>query len=230
MLLTPAVQHSRRGFTLVEVMIAMTLLAILLTLAIPSLHTWIINGRIRATAGTIADGLRQARAEALKRNKRVAFQLCGKDDAIGNNTGIQGSSWIISLYPQTSGFQACKETTVIDQDSGAGAVFTSAGSAAGRSLLVRQTSAVKNGIKVKGWDISPSWSVSFDGFGRPVPNPDAGSTPIPTNGFRYDVVLEGNDDPSESIRPFAVLVSPAGQIRVCDTRIEDPASPNYCTI
>ncbi|EWS54273.1 MULTISPECIES: prepilin-type N-terminal cleavage/methylation domain-containing protein, partial [unclassified Methylibium] len=61
------------GFTLVELMVTITLLAILLALAVPSFTLWINNTRVRSTAQVLQDGLRQAQAEAVRRNRTVSF-------------------------------------------------------------------------------------------------------------------------------------------------------------
>ncbi|HEY8100135.1 MAG TPA: GspH/FimT family pseudopilin [Burkholderiaceae bacterium] len=63
------------GFTLVELMIGITIMAILLGVAIPSFKVWITNTRIRTTAESVASGLQRARAEAVARNTNVSFVL-----------------------------------------------------------------------------------------------------------------------------------------------------------
>lgn len=63
------------GFTLVELMIVIAILAILMTLAAPSFSVIIANSKIRANAQAIIDGLQLARAEAIRRNERVKFVL-----------------------------------------------------------------------------------------------------------------------------------------------------------
>lgn len=62
-----------RGFTLVELMVTVSLLAILLAVAVPSITTWINNTRVRTAAQVLQDGLRLAQAEAVRRNRTVSF-------------------------------------------------------------------------------------------------------------------------------------------------------------
>ena len=57
-----------RGFTLIEIMVAITILSILLAVGIPSMQSWMTSTRATAAAEFYAEGMRMARAEALRRN------------------------------------------------------------------------------------------------------------------------------------------------------------------
>lgn len=65
----------QHGFSLVELMIAVALLGIVVSLAIPNFRIWIQNTHIRTAAESIQNGLQVARAEAVKRNTPVQFTL-----------------------------------------------------------------------------------------------------------------------------------------------------------
>lgn len=62
-----------RGFTLVELLIGLTILSMILAIGVPSFGVWIQNTRIRNAADAIANGLQLARAEAVRRNTAVTF-------------------------------------------------------------------------------------------------------------------------------------------------------------
>ena len=64
-----------RGVTLIELLVAMALGLILILLAIPSYNAWTADAEVSSAASSIADGLRQASAEAIKRNTAVEFQI-----------------------------------------------------------------------------------------------------------------------------------------------------------
>jgi len=65
--------HSSRGFTLVELMIALLVAGILFALAIPSFQASSINGALRRTTGDLVTAINTARAQAV--NLRVDIQL-----------------------------------------------------------------------------------------------------------------------------------------------------------
>lgn len=63
------------GFTLVELMVVVAVLAALLSIGGPSFMEWIQNSRIRTVAESLQNGLQVARAEAVRRNTNVEFIL-----------------------------------------------------------------------------------------------------------------------------------------------------------
>jgi type IV fimbrial biogenesis protein FimT len=64
-----------RGFTLIELMAGIAILALLFLLGMPSFITFLRNSEIRSTSESIVNGLRRASAEATLRNAHVAFSL-----------------------------------------------------------------------------------------------------------------------------------------------------------
>lgn len=66
---------AQRGFSLVEVLIAIAIIGVLAALGVTSYTEMIQNTRIRTAAESIQNGLQLARAEAVKRNGMVKFQL-----------------------------------------------------------------------------------------------------------------------------------------------------------
>ena len=67
------------GFTLTEIMIAVVVFSILISMALPSFTAWIQKSQIRTAAETIQNGLMLARGEALRRNSQVSFTMAGPD-------------------------------------------------------------------------------------------------------------------------------------------------------
>jgi len=63
------------GFTLVELLIAVMVLIILVSLGMPSFLQMLRNAEVRAAAESIANGMQRARAEAVSKNARVQFVL-----------------------------------------------------------------------------------------------------------------------------------------------------------
>ena len=67
--------NKQMGFTLIEMMVAMAVLAIVVSMALPSFRLMIANTQIRSVAESVRNGLQLARAEAVKRNESVIFTL-----------------------------------------------------------------------------------------------------------------------------------------------------------
>lgn len=68
---------SRRpaGFTLIELMVGLAIIALALSLGIPSMSTWLQSNQIRNAAESIQNGLQLTKAEAVRRNTGVQFTL-----------------------------------------------------------------------------------------------------------------------------------------------------------
>ena len=67
------------GLTLVEVLVAIAILAVLASLAFPSFRSWMISQRVISTAGEIVSDLRLASSEAVTSNSTVVVAF--KNDA-----------------------------------------------------------------------------------------------------------------------------------------------------
>jgi len=82
-----------RGFTLVELMVGIVVLAVLLGLAVPAFRQTIESNRVTATTNDFVSALNYARSEALKRSNSVA--VCSSTDGLtcaGSNSWNTG--WI----------------------------------------------------------------------------------------------------------------------------------------
>ncbi len=73
MLRTSPVRGRAPGFTLVEMMIALTVVGILLVLGVPAMRGVVENTRIRATSESLKYGLDLARNEAVRLNQEMEF-------------------------------------------------------------------------------------------------------------------------------------------------------------
>lgn len=90
MLIGAAIRRARGagGFTLVELMITVAVIAILVSVGMPSYNDWIRKLELRNAAEAALHGLQLARSEAIKRNATVTLTLSGGNgwtitDALG---------------------------------------------------------------------------------------------------------------------------------------------------
>lgn len=89
-------QNNNNGFTLVELMIVLAILAIVATFAVPAYQTWIANTKTRTATESIQNGVRLAQAEAVKRGVQVQFVLTDDEPtAIDVTPKATGKNWII---------------------------------------------------------------------------------------------------------------------------------------
>lgn len=109
----PTGRRKDGGFTLIELMVVLAILAALLTLGGPSYMGWVQNARIRGVAESLQNGLQIARAEAVRRNTNVEFLL----------QGISGA-WTVQLqqgatFVQGSAAEGGANVTVTSAPAGA---------------------------------------------------------------------------------------------------------------
>lgn len=79
------------GFTLIELMVTISVLAVLVAIAIPSFTATINRNRLATTANGLVSGLQLARAEAVRRGGRVV--LCPTSDPAAATPVCSPGSW-----------------------------------------------------------------------------------------------------------------------------------------
>jgi type IV fimbrial biogenesis protein FimT len=83
--------NRQRGFTLIELMIAVAILAILLSLAVPSFQDTIRRNQITANTNSLVTSLALARSEATKRGIRVS--LCASNGVVCTGSTDWSTGW-----------------------------------------------------------------------------------------------------------------------------------------
>ncbi|MDR0378643.1 MAG: GspH/FimT family pseudopilin [Candidatus Accumulibacter sp.] len=189
-----------RGFTLIELVIGVAILAILIALAAPGFSSWIRDVGIRTTAGTLLDGLQLARSEALKRNTLIRFQLTSTVDG-SCAPSTSGPHWIVSRDDATG---LC-HVAPSDTDTPRAVRVHDGTQAGGRNTLINATQAtfIFNGL---GRFTSSAASILVSGAAGEGDCAHAGS---------------GND------RCLRIEVSPGGSIRMCDPALPS-TDPQAC--
>ena len=59
------------GFTLIELMVTIAVLAIIVTIAAPSISTQLANQRVKSTTATLVNALKEARVESVIRRQSI---------------------------------------------------------------------------------------------------------------------------------------------------------------
>lgn len=86
-------QRTAEGFTLVELMVTVAVLAILTTLAIPSFTTLINSNQLVSQANELVAVMQGARSEAIRRNTRV--YLCSSSDGATCASSDTWTGWLM---------------------------------------------------------------------------------------------------------------------------------------
>lgn len=185
----------QEGFTIVELMVGIVLLAILLAMGGPSFATWLQNSQIRNMSEAIKDGLQLARAEAVRRNAQVRFELV---DSLSSACALTtaGPHWIVSMDGAAG---ACDSTNMAD-------------AAAPVAPRVVQSRLAGDGSPNAVVNASQS-SVVFNGLGRVTPAPGGDITINVTNPTGGSCASAAGP-----MRCLRIVVGTAGQIRMCDPR------------
>ena len=189
----------QRGFTLVELLVSITLMALLMLLAAPSVGAWIQNGQIRTAADTVVNGLQIARSEAVRRNTLARFQLM-TTAADGCALSNAGPSWVVSLDVATSNCGSAPSDTVAPR------------------IVQRRDGNEGTSNAVIASDAS---SITFNSLGR-MTAPAAAVT-INVSFANGTCAAAGGE-----LRCLRIAVTPAGQVRMCDPAVTSTGDNRRC--
>ncbi|MEY4588098.1 MAG: hypothetical protein RL497_174 [Pseudomonadota bacterium] len=90
-----------QGFTLIEMMVAITIAGILLAVAVPSFKDFITRNAVENLQSRFASALNAARAEAAARN--VVVSLCGSSDGLACAANQWTAGWIVFIDTNANG-------------------------------------------------------------------------------------------------------------------------------
>ena len=108
----PGSHHKPYGFTLFELLIAIAILVIMATLAIPGMSAQIQTSRANAALFEMFSTLSLARSEAIKRGYRVG--LCPSDDGITcKNTFNWQGGWLLFKDPDRNGLPDAANARIV---------------------------------------------------------------------------------------------------------------------
>jgi type IV fimbrial biogenesis protein FimT len=185
-----------RGFTIIELLIGLTLLAVLLGLGAPAMGTYLQNSKLASATASYFTGIQTARTEAIRRNVLTQFVLTDTPVSTGNLANALapatgGSNWVVRAASSPGVFLPAIEAKASAEGEGsaAAAALVIAGSASAPAVF--------------------DGTIPFNGFGGTadgaayaidISNPAAGTCKA-SGG---------------TIRCRRITVSPGGQITACD--------------
>jgi type IV fimbrial biogenesis protein FimT len=105
-------KHS--GFSLVELMVAIVIFSIALSLGVSSYRAWVQNTQIRTAAQSLLSGIQRARAEAVRLNANVYFVMESKGYF---NLAGNGSGWTVASGVPVVHANGVADPAYIDQRS-----------------------------------------------------------------------------------------------------------------
>jgi len=189
------------GFTLIELMVTLTVLALLILLAVPDMATWAKNAKVRSVAESLQNDLRAAQMESVKRSARTVFALTNATPALLATPTATGQKWYVQTLPLTGS----------DQKTG--------------EMVLSSSAAAQNGVSIS----ADGGFICFNSVGR-LSNATAtgftGSCAVGANAatpVKYAVSMTGAD------RPLNVMVSLGGKIRICDpNKTLSSSQPDGC--
>ena len=88
--------NSKSGFTLIELMVTIVVLAVIVSIAAPSISTQLANQRVKSTTATLINALREAKAESVIRRQPVTVSYI--NDAESSNVSIQVPTPLSAAY------------------------------------------------------------------------------------------------------------------------------------
>jgi len=199
-----AADPTSRGFTLIELVIVLAIMAVLLVLGLPVMSEWMADSRVRVATESVQTGIMLARAEAIRRNAPVRFQLTSSlDDSCTLSAG--GANWVVSLDDPT---ESCDVAP--SQDNPPRIIQIRSGSEGGGATAV---SATRGG--------APANLATFVGTGR-------------LSGFSIDTINVTNpaagacQHAGGNVRCLRIRIMNGGDSRICDPRVTDANDLRRC--
>jgi len=117
-----------RGMTLIELLVGIAIASVLITLAVPSMQTFMGRSQISATTNTLVYSLQTARSEAVKQS--VPVGVCPSADPLADKASCNAgagyeSGWIVYVDSSLNGNREKDESILVRVEERSNAfVFT----------------------------------------------------------------------------------------------------------
>lgn len=202
-----------RGFTLLELMLAITLAAIVLGFGVPSFQNFVRNSRITGVANELLSAVYLARSEAVKR--RASTVLClssNPDDAAPACDGDGSQGWVVFVDDADPDVASGNDRNVqVD---------------AGETVLLRHGPLHATvGVNVAPADNEGYVSFAPSGAARGIAAVGTPFSSLVLCDDRGNALVPGTDDDSTA---RALVVEPIGRPRVTRSQSEIAADLGGC--
>lgn len=180
-----------RGFSLVELLVAVSVLAVLMAMAVPNFTTWIRNARVRTVAEALQASIRLAQAEAQRRNQSVVlFRTSSKECLTTSTADAAGMQWQIRSIPNPLMTDDVPE-----------------------AIQCGVLTDVSTGVKISTSTQAAALCFAGDGRQTTLTNPAAIGQDCTANAitFRVEPTTGGAEN-----RPLQLDLSLSGAVRMCD--------------
>lgn len=212
-----------RGFSLIEMMVTVAIMAILVMVAAPSYTNYLSSQAIRNAGESLVSGLQVARGEAIRSNATTVFQVV---DALTNDCAIatNGRHWVVS---HCSAVGACGQD--INKQAAPPTSCTD-----GAVILAKGSFDVSDKVYV---DLDNPPVLCYSALGRV--NAAASNCPpnainpaaVPGGNLTVDIMHENEGCVADGggVRCLRATVGFGGQARLCDPDDALPANdPRRC--
>jgi type IV fimbrial biogenesis protein FimT len=191
-----------RGFSIIELMVTVTLIAILLVMTIPAYGTWTADAHVRAAAESLTNAIRLTQSTAVARGRTSLFALTADSQPSINSTPAAYSPNWFAMLNVLGGSDETK---------------------ASLGLILKSTEGTQHQVTVTG----PAM-VCFNALGRQT-SLAASATSLSTACTAADPVVFQVARNSGASRAFHVLVYSGGRVRMCDAaKTLSSANPDGC--
>lgn len=190
-----------RGFSLVELMVVVAVLALLMLAAVPALGTWTANARVRGAAEVLQNDLRAAQQEALRRSRRTVLALTAAAPDWNAAPAANGANWYVRAQPLTHSDETASRAL---------------------SFIVGHQTGGQAGLAVSGPAL-----LCFNAMGQLI-SVAAGDTGLGVACATGNPVVYTVSQPRAD-RSFQVRVYLGGRVQMCDAaKLQSNADPDGC--
>lgn len=194
------------GFSIIELMVVVTLISFLAVLAVPSFGKWTADAHVRAAAESLTNAIRLSQSTAVAKGRTTLFALtAAKSPAYNSTPSATGSNWIGVINPLAGSDETAATTGMMFLKSTEGTQHTV--SIAGPAMICFSSVGRQTNLTATQTSLGVACSAGADD----------------THPTTYTV------SKTNATRQFNVLVYLGGRVRMCDAaKTLSSSNPDGC--